>query len=83
MKLLNPSFYDIFYIFFSIYTKMSKTSSLKYYQENKERLKKKLMEDIKIILKKKKKKKQQYGCECYKNLSENEKKGLLSIEKIL
>ena len=82
MKLLNPSFYDIFY-FFSIYTKMSKTSSLKYYQENKERLKKKLMEDIKIILKKKKKKKQQYGCECYKNLSENEKKGLLSIEKIL
>ena len=41
------------------------------------------MEDIKIILKKKKKKKQQYGCECYKNLSENEKKGLLSIEKIL
>ena len=62
---------------------MSKTSSLKYYQENKERLKKKLMEDIKIILKKKKKKKQQYGCECYKNLSENEKKDLLSIEKIL
>ena len=62
---------------------MSKTSSLKYYQENKERLKKKLMEDIKIILKKKKKKKQQYGCECYKNLSENETKGLLSIEKIL
>ena len=41
------------------------------------------MEDIKIILKKKKKKKQQYGYECYKNLSENEKKGLLSIEKIL
>ena len=31
------------------------------------------MEDIKIFLKKKKKKKLQYGCECYKNLSEGEK----------
>ena len=36
---------------------MSKNLSAKYYQENKERLQKKLVEDIKILLKKKKKKK--------------------------
>ena len=36
--------------------KMSKTLSVKYYQENKERLQKKLTKDIKIFLKKKKKK---------------------------
>ena len=35
---------------------MSKTLSVKYYQENKERLPKKLLKDIKIFLKKKKKK---------------------------
>ena len=34
---------------------MSKNSSAKYYQENKERLQKKLVKDIKIFLKKKKK----------------------------
>ena len=42
---------------------MSKTLSAKYYQENKERLQKFLLKDIKIFLKKKKKTKQQYGCE--------------------
>ena len=36
--------------------KMSKNVSAKYYQENKERLQKKLLKDIKIFLKKKKKK---------------------------
>ena len=36
--------------------KMSKTLSVKYYQENKERLQKKLTKDIKIFLKKKKEK---------------------------
>ena len=36
---------------------MSKILSAKYYQENKERLQKKLAKDIKIFLKKKKKKK--------------------------
>ena len=36
---------------------MSKTLSAKYYQENKERLQKKLVKNIKIFLKKKKKKK--------------------------
>ena len=35
---------------------MSKKLSVKYYQENKERLQKKLVKDIKIFLKKKKKK---------------------------
>ena len=35
---------------------MSKTLSAKYYQENKDRLQKKLVKDIKIFLKKKKKK---------------------------
>ena len=34
---------------------MSKHFSAKYYQENKERLQKKLVEDIKIFLRKKKK----------------------------
>ena len=36
--------------------KMSKDISAKYYQENKERLQKKPVKDIKIFLKKKKKK---------------------------
>ena len=35
---------------------MSKNVSAKYFQENKERLQKKLLKDIKIFLKKKKKK---------------------------
>ena len=35
---------------------MSKNLSAKYYQENKERLQKMIMKDIKIFLKKKKKK---------------------------
>ena len=44
---------------------MSTNLSAKYYQENKERVQKKL---IKIFLQKKKEKKQQYGCKRYKNL---------------
>ena len=36
--------------------KMSKNSSAKYYQDNKEKLQKKLVKDIKVFLKKKKKK---------------------------
>ena len=39
------------------------------------------VKDIKILLIKKKTKKQQYGRKRYKNLSEDEKKGQLSIEK--
>ena len=34
-------FYNFFYNFFSIYIKISKNLSAKYYQENKERLQKK------------------------------------------
>ena len=44
---------------------MSKDLSAKYYQENKERLQKKLVKDIEIFLKKKKKK--------YNNMVVNEK----------
>ena len=43
--------------FFLIYIKMSKTWSAKYYQENKDRLQRKLLKDIEIFLKKKKRKK--------------------------
>ena len=50
--------------------KMYKNVSVTYYRENKERLQKKLVKDIKVFQTKKKKKKQQYGRECYKNLSE-------------
>ena len=49
-------FYDFFYVFVFIYIKISKNLSAKYYQENKERLQKKLLKDIKMFLKKKKKK---------------------------
>ena len=47
----------IFYNFFSIYIKMFKNLLAEYYQENRERVKKKLVKDIKIFLKKEKKKK--------------------------
>ena len=39
------------------------------------------MKDIKIFLKKKKKKGEQYGCECYKNISEDEKNKLVEYIK--
>ena len=58
---------------------MSKSLSAKYYQENQERLQKKLAKDIKIFLKKKEK--QQYGCERYKNLSEDVKQKLVEFRK--
>ena len=60
---------------------MFKTLLAKYYPENKERLQKNLVKDIKIFLKKKKKKKQQYGCEHYKNLSEDEKQRLVEYRR--
>ena len=44
--------------------------------------KKKLVKNIKVSLKKKETM-QQYGHKQYKNLSEDEKQGLLSIKKIL
>ena len=39
------------------------------------------MKDIEVFLKNKKKKKGQHGREQYKNLAEDEKQDLLSIEK--
>ena len=60
---------------------MSKNLSAKYYQENKERLQKNCLKDIKIFIKKKKKKKQQYGHERYKNLSEDVKQKLVDYRK--
>ena len=60
---------------------MPKNLSAKYYQDNKERLQKKACEKYQIYLKKKKKKKQQYGCENYKNLSEDEKQKLVEYRK--
>ena len=42
-------------IFFHRYIKLPKNRSANYYQESKERLKKKLVKDIKVLLKKKKK----------------------------
>ena len=42
-------------IFFT-YIRISKDSSTKYYQNNKEKLQKKFVKDIKVFLKKKKKK---------------------------
>ena len=58
---------------------MSKSLSAIYYQENQERLQKKLAKDIKIFLKKKEKR--QYGCERYKNLSEDVKQKLVEFRK--
>ena len=60
-----------------------KIYQLNIFKKIKKEYKKDLMKDIRIFLKnkKKKKKKQQYGCECYKNLSEEEKQKLLGIEK--
>ena len=58
---------------------MSKDSSNKYYQNNKERLQKKI--DIKIFLKKKKKKRNNMVINDIKIYWKMENKSLLSIEK--
>ena len=60
---------------------MSKDSLAKYYQNDKERLHKKLMKNIKVFLKKKKKTKRQYGCQRYKNLSVGEKQKFVEYRK--
>ena len=59
--------------------KISKDSSSKYDQDNKERLQNKLVKDIKVFLKKKKKK--VIIRERYKNLSKNEKRKLVEYKK--
>ena len=58
---------------------MSKNLSAKYYQENKERLQKKLMKDIKIFLKKRKK--ATIWSRMLQNLSEDEKQKLVEYRK--
>ena len=60
---------------------MSKKLSVKYYQENKEILQKKLMKDIKIFLMKKKKKSNNMVVNLTKIFQKMENKSLLSIEK--
>ena len=60
---------------------MSKNLSAKYYQQNKERLQKNLVEDIKIILKKKKKKSDDIVVNVTKISQMLKNKTLLSIEK--
>ena len=60
---------------------MSKILSAQYYQENKERLEKKLMEDIKIFLKKKKEKNGNMVVNVRKISQKMKNKSLMSIEK--
>ena len=60
---------------------MSKDLSVKYYQENKERLQKKARERHQNLSKEEKEKKRQYGRECYKILSKNEKNKLVEYRK--
>ena len=60
---------------------MSTTLSTKYYQENKDRLQKKLMKDIKIFLKKKKKKSYNMVMNVKKISQKIKNKIFLSVEK--
>ena len=60
---------------------MSKDSSAEYYQDNKERIQKKLVKDIKVFLKKKKKKSDNISMNDIKISLEMKNKGRLSIEK--
>ena len=60
---------------------MSKNLSAKYYQENKERLQRKIMKDIKIFLKKKKQKSGNMVVNITKISQKMKNKSLLSIEK--
>ena len=56
---------------------MSKVSSATYYQNNKEKLRKKARERYQSLSKEKKEGKWQYGHERYKNLPEDEKQKLV------
>ena len=75
---------------------MSKNQSAKHYQENKEKLRKKPRErcqnercqnercqneTCQNLFKEQQEKKRQYGCECYTNLSEDEKNKLVKRRK--
>ena len=62
---------------------MSKDSSTKYYQNNKERLQKKLVKDTKVFLKKKKKKCNNMVMNDTQIYQKVKNKSLLSIEKYI
>ena len=62
---------------------MSKDSSAKYYQNNKERLQKELIKDIKVFLKKKKIKSDNMVVNDTKIYQKMKSKSLLSIKKML
>ena len=85
--LINPLliiFYNFVFIYlfvFFIYIKITKNLLAKYHQENKEILQRKAHERYQNLSKEEKDKNQQHGLEGYKQLSEDEKKILLSIEK--
>ena len=63
------------------YIKLSKNSSVKYYQENKGRLQKKLEKNIKVFLKKKNMKNDNMVLNDTKTYQKMKTKSLLSIEK--
>ena len=73
---------NLFIILFT-FIKISNDSSYKYYQNNKERLRKKLRENIKVFLRTKKKKKQRCGANNTKIYQKMKNKCLLSIEKVI
>ena len=64
-----------------LHIKMSKNLSAKYYQENKERIQKKLMKDTKIFLKKKRKKSDNMVVNVTKISQKVKSKTLLSMKK--
>ena len=70
-----------FFVFFFTYINMFKDSSAEYYQNNKERLQKKVRERYQSLSKEEKEKKWQYDRELCKIRPEDEKKSLLSVEK--
>ena len=63
-----------------MYIKLSRNSSAEYYQENRERLQKKLIKDSKIFLEKKEKKKKMV-VNITRISQKMKKKSLVSIEK--
>ena len=76
-------FYIFFLHFFFIYIKMFKNLSATYYQENKDRLQKNLVKDIKIFLQKKMKKSNTMIMNVTKISQKMKNKSFLSIKKIL
>ena len=62
---------------------MSKSLSAKYYQENKERLQKNLVKDVKIRLKRKEKRSNNVVVNIVKTFQKMKSKRLLNIKKVL